>query len=129
MELNFRFNVKTRVVKLAKAHKKTKQFHIDKYLESKGHVCLRLPPYHPQLNPIELVWAEIKRIVALKNTTFKIKDIENSTREAISSITKEFWNKCEDHVKTIEENYYQHDGLHFIQSSIIINVLESTDSE
>ena len=48
------------LLKLAKAHKKTKKFHIDKYLESKGHACLRLPPYHPQLNPIELVWAEIK---------------------------------------------------------------------
>ena len=90
---------------------------------------MRLPLYHPQLNQIEFVWAEVKRLVALKNTTFKIKDIENSTRAVISSITKEFWNKCEDHVKTIEDNYYQHDGLHFIQPSIIINMLESTDSE
>ena len=48
------------LLKLAKAHKKTKRFHIDKYLDSMDHVCLRLPPYHPQLNPIELVWAEIK---------------------------------------------------------------------
>ena len=67
-----------------------KQFHIDKYLESMGHVCLRLPLYHPQLNPIELVWAEIKQLVALKNTTFNIKDIEIFTRAAISSIDKAF---------------------------------------
>ena len=102
------------LLKLAEAHKKTKKIHIDKYLEIKGHAYLRLPPYHPQLNPIELVWAEIKRLVALRNIIFKIKDIENATRSVISSITKEFWIKCEDHVKTFEDNYYENDGLHFI---------------
>ena len=29
---------------LAKSHHKTKRFHIDKYLESLGHKCLRPPP-------------------------------------------------------------------------------------
>ena len=117
------------LLQLAKAHKHTKSFHIDKYLKSQGHVALRLPPYHPQLNPIELVWAEIKRLVALRNTTFKLKDIEILTREAISSIDKEFWNKCENHVHKIEEDYWKKEGLHIIQPPAIINVFESSDSE
>ena len=104
-------------------------FHIDKYLKSKGHVCLRLPPYHPQLNPIELVWAEIKRLLALQNTTFKLNNIEKLTKEAISEINKEFWNKCENHVHKIEEEYWQKEGLQFIQPTTIINVFESSDSE
>ena len=86
------------LLSVAKAHKKTKLFQIDKYLESMGHVCLRLPPYHPQLNPIELVWAEVKRLVANDNKTFNIKDIEKSTRSVLSGIDKQFWNKCENHV-------------------------------
>ena len=94
-----------------------------------GHACLRLPPYHPQLNPIELVWAEIKRLVAINNTTFNIKEIEISTRKAISSIDKAFWNKCENHVKKIEEGYFKNEGLHFVQPKVIINMLESTDTE
>ena len=117
------------LLQLAKAHKNTKSFHIDKHLKSKGHVCLRLPPYHPQLNPIELVWAEIKRLVALRNTTFKLNDIEKLTKEAISEINKEFWNKCENHVHKIEEEYWQKEGLQFIQPTTIINVFESSDSE
>ncbi|XP_040071785.1 uncharacterized protein LOC120844203 [Ixodes scapularis] len=32
---------------------------------------LRLPPYHCELNPIELIWARVKREVASKNITFK----------------------------------------------------------
>ena len=114
---------------LAKAHKKTKLFQIDKYLESMGHVCLRLPPYHPQLNPIELVWAEVKRLVANDNKTFNIKDIEKSTRSVLSGIDKQFWNKSENHVKKIEDEYFKQEALHFIQPPVIINMLESSDSE
>ena len=32
---------------------------------------LRLPVAHSELNPIELIWAQIKRYVAANNTTFK----------------------------------------------------------
>ncbi|KAJ4441671.1 hypothetical protein ANN_11529, partial [Periplaneta americana] len=34
---------------------------------SYGHVVLRLPPYHCILNPIEMIWSEVKRKVASKN--------------------------------------------------------------
>lgn len=95
------------LLQLAKAHKHTKSYHIDKHLKSKGYVCLRVPPYHPQLNPIELEWAEIKRLVALGNAKFKLKDIEKLTKEAISKTEKEFWNKCENHVHKIGEDYWQ----------------------
>ena len=117
------------LLQLAKANKKKKSFQIDKYLESEGHMCLRLPPYHPHLNPIELVWSEVKRSVALDNTTFKIKDIKQLATKAMSDINKDFWNKCEDHVKKIEENYWQQEGLHIKQNPVIIDLMDSSDSE
>lgn len=36
----------------------------------------RLPTYHPNLDPTEFIWADVKLWVASKNTTFKIKDIK-----------------------------------------------------
>ncbi|CAG9120289.1 unnamed protein product [Plutella xylostella] len=33
-----------------------KNYKIDEILKENGHIVLRLPPYHPELNPIELVW-------------------------------------------------------------------------
>jgi transposase len=54
---------------------------IDQLLAEKGHTVLRLPPYHPDLNPIELIWANVKQWVAGKNTTFKIKDVEQLCRQ------------------------------------------------
>ena len=62
-------------------------------------------------------------MVALGNTTFKLKDIEILARTAISKIDKEFWNKCERHVQEIETDYYQREGLHFIQPTAILYIL------
>ena len=74
-------------------------FRISHILEEHGHTSLRLPPYHPQLNPIELIWAEIKKTIALVNTTFKIKDVKMHKKDAIVNIEHEYWKKCENHVK------------------------------
>lgn len=82
-------------------HSKVDVFRIDWYLEQKRHVSLRLPPYHPQLIPIELIWAEMKKKVALANTTFKLSDVKRRTMDALSSMNKEYWQKCEDHVKKL----------------------------
>ena len=115
----------------ASEHSKLNVFNIDTYLESLGHKPVRLPPYHPQLNPIELIWAEMKNQVAAANTTFKLKDVEKHTKEALSKIDKEFLQKCERHVRKIEEEYWEKDGLNISQQpSIIIDLMEgSSDSE
>ena len=34
---------------------------IQRFLVQKGHVCVFLPKFHPELNPIERVWAQLKR--------------------------------------------------------------------
>ena len=114
---------------LAKRNKQNKSFQINKFVESKGHMCLRLPPYHPQLNPIELVWSQIKRTVAMENTTFKMKDIKLLAIKAISNLDKSYWIKCEDHVKKIENDYWQQEGLWNTQPTVIINLMNDSDSE
>jgi len=48
-----------------------------------GHEVIRLPPYHCQYNPIELIWAQVKGEVVTKNSTFKIADVEKLMHEAI----------------------------------------------
>jgi transposase len=116
---------------LDRVHKsnKSKIFEIDKLIAEHGHTCLRLPPYHSHLNPIELIWAKVKGDVADRNTTFKISDINHLTHVALSEITVEYWKKCIDHVIREEEDYWQRDGLGFLQPNIVINLLESTNSE
>ena len=35
-------------------------YKIDKIIEERGFKVLRLPPYHAELNPIELIWANVR---------------------------------------------------------------------
>ena len=34
---------------------------VERLLVEKGHICVFLPKFHPELNPIERVWAQLKR--------------------------------------------------------------------
>ena len=40
---------------------KNEKSRIEHFLEERGHICLFLPKFHPELNPIERVWAQAKR--------------------------------------------------------------------
>jgi transposase len=48
-----------------------KPFKIGALLAEHGHTVFRFPPYHPNLNPIELIWASVKEYVARKNVSFR----------------------------------------------------------
>ena len=37
-------------------------YKIDKIIEDRGFKVLRLPPYHAELNPIELIWANVSNM-------------------------------------------------------------------
>ena len=78
-----------------------------------------------------MIWSEMKNKVAEANTTFKLRDVKRHTIEAIKSIDKTFWQKCEDHVKKEESRYWEKDGLNFpAQPSVVVNLIEtSSDSE
>ena len=47
----------------------SKKYCIDEILKQHGHDVIRLPPYHCDLNPIELAWAAVKRFIRVRNTT------------------------------------------------------------
>jgi hypothetical protein len=44
---------------------------------------------HCELNPIELIWAQVKGFVAKNNTTFRLKDAKDLTYAAFGKNTKD----------------------------------------
>lgn len=48
------------------------EYLIDELVKSHNRKILRLPPYHCELNPIELAWAAVKGHVKKNNTTYKL---------------------------------------------------------
>ena len=55
-------------------------FQIDKVLKSHGHTAICLPPYHAELNAIELNWSNLKGIVGRRNLQFKKAKVETLTQ-------------------------------------------------
>lgn len=81
------------------------RYELDELVATYGHVVLRLPPYHPDLNPIELIWADVKNYVASRNVQCSFESIKSLAEEKFNLIGAKEWDaKCE-HVKTIENNY------------------------
>lgn len=78
--------------------------------KERGHDVLFTPPYHSDLQPIELIWAQIKKTVAKKynqNTTFK--EVLVSLNQSFNDITAEYWTKCINHVIKEEEVHRERD--------------------
>jgi len=57
---------------------------MDEYVKSKNMVVLRLPPYHCELNPIELAWSSVKRYIKMNNSTFKLPDVKKLVIEGVN---------------------------------------------
>ena len=55
--------LKAEILQLCKTHKPEPRFVVDEMLKEHGHTAIRLPPYHADLNPIELIWANLKGLL------------------------------------------------------------------
>lgn len=84
---------------------------VDVIAKAAGHDVVRLPPYHCEFNPIELIWSQVKGYVAANNTTFTLADVEKLLRESINVVTPDKWRRACAHVEKIEEEFWQRDGL------------------
>ena len=73
---------------------------IDKIAADNGHQVIRLPPYHCQYNPIELIWGQVKNFIAKKNT-FKMVELKTLLQEALNSVTQENWANAVRHAKQL----------------------------
>lgn len=112
--------------------KKYKQYELDEIALQMGHEVLRLPPYHCEYNPIELIWAKVKREVAEQNKTFKIQDVRILLEEALERVTTEDWANCVRHCNKIQEEDFAKEigerDCYFQQ--IVVNLQDdSSDSD
>lgn len=84
---------------------------IDDIAKEAGKTVLRLPPYHCELNPIELVWSKVKQLVKANNTSFKTVDVQHLLHESMDRVTPEDWQNFISHVKTEEQKLWSIDFI------------------
>lgn len=124
---------KANLIDLINKHKPLeKVYKVDALLREHGHTVLRLPPYMCDLNPIELAWSKVKRLVREQNVTgalclTRLKDL---TISAVNAVTKEDWVGYVSHVKKIEADYWKKDGiLEDTIDSIVIQLGVDSDED
>lgn len=81
-----------------------------------------MPPYNCDLNPIEYIWHLVKQRVAQKNVQQRENEIEAITLEALASITENDWKKEVDHVKRIENDYWQRECLEIPRNEVVVTI-------
>ena len=61
---------------LVKQYKSDLRYRIDQVTREAGHMVLHVPPYQCDLNPIEMIWAQLKHHVAVNNVSLKLTDVQ-----------------------------------------------------
>ena len=106
-----------------------KLYELDQIAEERGHQVIRLPPYHCQYNPIELIWAKVKREVAERNNTFRLADVERLMNEALDRVTREDWVSRVARVEKLQDDdYLKEVARDETVQNLTINLMDS-DSE
>ncbi|XP_022162283.1 uncharacterized protein LOC111028063 [Myzus persicae] len=85
---------------------------IDNMAKDAGHTVLRLPPYHCELNPIELAWTMVKGYMKQENTaTFEIDDVRLLLNRGIERVTPENWKNFIKQVIEEENKLWEVDNI------------------
>lgn len=87
------------------------KYAIDEMVKSHNRTILRLPPYHCELNPIEMAWSSVKHHVNISNTTIKLDDVKNLLLEGIERVDATMWKNFIRHTKTLEDKFYEIDFI------------------
>ena len=90
--------LKAQLYEIVKWHKPEVRYVVDEMANLHGFEVLRSPVVHCGLNPIELVWADVKVGVARENTTFRMKDVKALVNESLGAVTPDMWQKVVTHV-------------------------------
>ncbi|XP_055951567.1 uncharacterized protein LOC129987633 [Argiope bruennichi] len=103
---------------------------VDEILKANGHDVLRIPPYHCDLNAIEMAWSSTKRYVRDRNINgeLNITTLRDLTINGLLNVTKNEWKSFCDHVKKVEKKYWEIDNL--VEQTIDeINFVVGDDSD
>ena len=90
------------------------KFVADEMAKVVGHEVVRLPPYHCELNPIELAWSQVKHYIKNNSKLFTLTAVKELTYGGIDQVEVMMeWKKLIEHVQSkFEDKYCLEDGLY-----------------
>jgi len=81
---------------------------IDEIAAVYGHKVLRTPPYHPELQPIEICWGVTKNHVA-RNCDFTVKNLIKQLDCGFNKVTEKTCTKIIQKVRKVEDDFWATD--------------------
>jgi transposase len=82
---------------------------IDEIAREKGHEVVRTPPYHPELQPIEICWGVLKNEIA-RHCDFTMKSLEIQLEKAFDKVTADTCRKIIKRVRGVEKRFWDEDA-------------------
>lgn len=84
---------------------------VEQLMSDAGHALVYTPPYCPEVQPIELLWAAVKRYVAARSTHGRsLTEAREQTEEGFEDITKMFCNNIVKHCHDWIDQFLQMDA-------------------
>lgn len=107
MEIPVKIPIKRELLKSIKEQNFKNEYVIDNLANIHGHTLLRLPPYYCIFNPIEMVWAAIKkRLRKCNNSPTLSAIVVDHIRQVVNDIDNtDLWKNCVRHVIEKENEY------------------------
>ena len=83
-------------------------YEIDEIARKQGHQVIRTPPYHPELQPIEICWGVAKNHIA-RNCDFTMKNLVEQLDKGFEKVTSTTCSKIIAKVRKIEDQFWAED--------------------
>jgi len=88
------------------------------------------PVAHPELNPIEMVWATVKVALRKANVTFTTSRLQELVNIEFAKISAEAWGRYEDHAIGMENHYMEVAAMRAeVEGSLDAQEIEMDDAE
>ena len=84
-------------------------YEVDEIAKERGHEVLRTPPYHPELQPIEICWGVVKNEVG-RHCDFTMQNLVSQLDLAFSKVTSLTCMKIISKIRSVEDKYWHEDS-------------------
>jgi hypothetical protein len=84
-------------------------YKIDVIARKHGHEVLRTPPYHPELQPIEICWGILKNEIA-RNCDFTMDNLKIQLENAFDKVTADTCQKIIKKIRATEDKFWEDDA-------------------
>lgn len=117
------------VWKKVQEERKGSEYLFDRRGKELGFHVLRLPPYHPELNPIELIWARMKYYARNHVHDYNITEQRKIVDEARDSVDAQLWMSCCLHVDRVRREMGVPSTKYHASNQLFITIGSESDSD